>query len=61
MESSSSEDDFVVLGLLEKRKRKYWVLPILKTRGGRVSPADKGAAELSRSLPGVFQDDSIPV
>ncbi len=31
MESSSSEDDFVVLSLLKKRikKRKYWVHPIL--------------------------------
>ncbi|XP_042273182.1 uncharacterized protein LOC121900727 [Thunnus maccoyii] len=33
MELSSSEDDFVVLSLLErerKRKRKYWVHPILR-------------------------------
>ncbi len=30
MELSSSEDDFVVLSFLEKRK--YWVNPILKTR-----------------------------
>ncbi len=31
MESSSIEDDFVVLSLLKRRKkRKYWVHPILK-------------------------------
>ncbi len=28
----SSEEDFVVLSLLEKRERKYWVHPILKTK-----------------------------
>ncbi len=34
MESSSSEDDFVVLSLLKKREkeRKYWVHPILRYR-----------------------------
>jgi len=31
MDSSSSEDDFVALSLFKKRrKRKYWVHPILK-------------------------------
>ncbi|KAI7806549.1 hypothetical protein IRJ41_007875 [Triplophysa rosa] len=34
MESSSSDDDFVVLSLLKKRKikRKYWVHPVLRLR-----------------------------
>ncbi len=34
MESSSSEDDFVVLSLLKKRKinRKYWVHLMLRLR-----------------------------
>ncbi len=34
MESSSSEDDFVVPSLLEREKikRKYWVSPILRYR-----------------------------
>ncbi len=34
MESQSSEDDFVVLSLLKKRKgnSKYWVHPILALR-----------------------------
>ncbi len=34
MESSSIEDDFVVLSLLKenKKERKYWVHPILKYR-----------------------------
>ncbi len=47
MESSRSENDFVVLSLLHTGKRKQWVHPILenKTRARRVSPADKGAAD----------------
>ncbi len=32
MESSSIEDDFVVLSFLKKKERKYWVHPILKYR-----------------------------
>ncbi len=32
MELLSSDDDFVLLSLLEKRRRKYWVHSILKTR-----------------------------
>ncbi len=39
-----------------KKERKYRVHPTLKPR-----PADKGAAELSRSLPGIFQDVGGPV
>ncbi len=35
MESSSSEDDFLVLSLIEKRKGQHWVHPILKTREER--------------------------
>ncbi len=37
MESSSIEEDFVVLSLLKKKKkeRKYWVHPILKYRKDR--------------------------
>ncbi len=34
MESSSIEDNFVVLSLL-KKERKYWVQPILKYREDR--------------------------
>ncbi|CAL9705130.1 unnamed protein product [Knipowitschia caucasica] len=38
MESSSSEEDFVLLSVLEKRKkrkRRYWVHPILRSRAER--------------------------
>lgn len=62
MELSGSEDDFMVLTSREKKNKKHFSFhPILKTRQGqrRVSPAERGAVEVSRSLPGVFQDVGV--
>ncbi len=61
MESPSSEDHFVVLSLREKTKILGLSKPKNRTRARNVSPADKGAAGLSQSLPGVFQDVGGPV
>ncbi len=62
MEATCSENDFVVLSLLEERKKYILGLsnPKNKTRARRVSPAGEGAVELSRSLSGV-QDVSGPI
>ncbi len=52
----------MVLSLLEKKKKILASFsPKNKTRATRVSPADKGAAQLSPSPPRIFQDVSGPV
>jgi len=58
MDSSSSEDDFVALSLIEKRrKRKYCVHPILKLRREEAPPY-KGVANLSRAIQNLPQNVS---